>query len=158
MARINVYSSDYERSTLEGWFESSKADFWSDRDWNGDGSQGTGRGQTIWRTAQGRWVLENWTRWQGESDSYRYIDADEAREWLLKNNRDDIVEKYLGEIEEETGPGGARDGAGRPEIGPAINIRLPQTLIDDIDAARREDESRAGAIRRLLIDAMNRSA
>lgn len=45
--------------------------------------------------------------------------------------------------------------AGRPEIGPAINIRLPVDLLAAIDArAERRGYSRAQFIRLLLDDAM----
>lgn len=38
--------------------------------------------------------------------------------------------------------------AGRPEIGPAINIRLPDDLLADVDAyAKRFDISRAEVVR-----------
>jgi Arc/MetJ-type ribon-helix-helix transcriptional regulator len=44
--------------------------------------------------------------------------------------------------------------AGRPEIGPATNVRLGDELTAKVDGARREYESRAAAIRRLLAEAL----
>lgn len=41
-------------------------------------------------------------------------------------------------------------GPGRPEVGPATNIRLGEDLTAKVDAAREDGESRAAAIRRLL--------
>jgi hypothetical protein len=51
--------------------------------------------------------------------------------------------------------GGKRPGAGRPAIGkdPLINQRMPQTMVDAIDAwaAAQDDEpGRSEAIRRLV--------
>jgi len=44
---------------------------------------------------------------------------------------------------------------GRPEIGPAINIRLPDDLLAAVDAkAKRLGYSRAEVIRMLLADAL----
>ena len=45
--------------------------------------------------------------------------------------------------------------AGRPEIGPATNVRLGEELTAKVDAARRDYESRAAAIRRLLAEAVD---
>lgn len=44
---------------------------------------------------------------------------------------------------------------GRPEVGPAINIRLPVALLDAVDAeGRASGESRAAVIRRILAAAL----
>lgn len=150
MNRINVYSHnaewDYEGTrTLEGWFDSSKADRWTDADYNGNGSGGTGRGQAVIHTAGGRWILENWSNWQGEEDRYEYITDDDAKDWLLRNHNDDAVTKHFGEIEEERGPG-------RPEIGAAVHVRLGDDLLAQVDAFRAvSGASRAEAIRTLVM-------
>lgn len=103
MTRINIYNpgNEHEAPTLAGWFDSSKAHEWSDRDYNGNGSGGTGRGQAVIRTAGGRWVLEHWTAWQGEKATYEYISDETAKDWLLRNNEDAAVEEFFGEIAEE---------------------------------------------------------
>jgi hypothetical protein len=49
-------------------------------------------------------------------------------------------------------------GRGRPEIGPATNIRLGEELTARLDAARGENETRAAAIRRILTEALRDEA
>jgi hypothetical protein len=163
VSRINIYEQiDYdadwtrsdEKPALLGWFESTKADRWSDRDYNGNGSGGTGRGQAVWHTAQGKWVLENWTAWQNESNTYAYITADEAREWLLRNDEDEAVKANFGEVAEEEDR-----RPGRPAVGDAINFRPGDERLVKIDAyAQARNLSRAEAMRRLLDDALERAS
>lgn len=149
MTRINVYSHndewDYEGTrTLEGWFDSAKAEGWTDRDYNGNGSGGTGRGQAVYRTAQGRWVLQNWSNWQNEANRCEFIEPDQAREWLLRNDEDAVVAKHFGEIEEERGPG-------RPKIGGKALISIGDDLLSEVDAYAKEDgTSRAEVVRKAL--------
>ena len=152
MTRINVYTEgdEYESGTFAGWFDSSKASHWDDSDYNGNGSHGTGRGEGIYRTSQGRWVKEIWSRWQGEPrHACTFIDAEDAREWLLRNHEDEAVAEYLGEIEEERGPG-------RPRIGGEVLVRLGDDLLGELDAHASEyGQNRAEAIRALLGEALN---
>lgn len=151
MSRINVYEAPdiddyYSGTTLVGWFESTKAERWSDADYNGDGSGGTGRGAAVWRTAKGRWVMESWTRWQNEENTYRFIEGGAARTWLLSNDFDDAVEKYLGEIDEEVGPG-------RPEIGKPVQVRLGDELTAQAEKVAEMDSiPRAEVIRRAVAE------
>jgi hypothetical protein len=154
MARVNVYEAhdngygDAEY-TLAGWFRSERAERYSDADHNGNGSGGTGRGQAVYRTAQGRWVLERWTRWQGEEDHLEYIDAETARSWLLKNDFDEAIEEHFGEIADEQGPG-------RPEIGPAFSVRFPAGLLARVDEqAKAEGRSRAELLRDAAVRYLN---
>lgn len=150
MARINVYNYpgpfDYDTErTLAGWFDYKKAEEWSDMDYNGNGSHGTGAGQAVLRTAKGRWVLENWTRWEGRENTYEFISDETAKDWLLRNDCDSAVTQYFGEIEEEV------DLGGRPEIGPASTIRIGVELTDLADKRAAEDGiSRAELIRRAV--------
>ncbi|WP_289007868.1 CopG family transcriptional regulator [uncultured Thermomonospora sp.] len=150
MARINVFAVDeYDGTrTLAGWFDPDRARaIEGRREWDGndlaDVHVGANRWQTLYRTAGGRWVLETSSAWQHEETTYQFITDEQARQWLLVNGSDDVVEEYFGEIEEERGPG-------RPEIGPVTTIRLGEELTARVDAARRDGESRAAAIRRLL--------
>src|SRR5690606_2328709 len=103
--------------------------------------------QALYRTPKGRWVLHKWSQWAGSEDTYEYISDDRAREWLLKCEHDDAVEKYFGELEEESGPG-------RPPIGSPINVRLGDDLQARVDAAALPGEKRAATIRRLLEKAL----
>lgn len=155
--RVNVYSrpdeDDYlSEPVLLGWFDIAKADKWSDADYNGNGSGGTGRGQAVYRTSGGRWVLSNWSRWQGERDSFEFITPERAREWLLQNECDDAVEKHFGDIPEEEDR-----RPGRPEVGGLVNVRLGAELLAMVDGyAGGRDISRAEAVRRLVTDAVTR--
>lgn len=150
MTRINVYSKtdeySYEPATLLGWFDYDKRQgAWSDADYNGDGSGGTGRGQEVILTSGGKWVLRNWTRWQGEEDRCEYITAGEARDWLLRNHEDEAVEQHFGAI-----AGDARRSAGRPEIGGAVHVRLGELVAKVDEYAGRQKISRAEAVRKLV--------
>jgi hypothetical protein len=146
MSRINVYGPD---NTLAGWFDPVKAARWTDADHNGNGSGGTGRGQAIYRTAGGRWVMEQWTLWQGESSYREFTDPGTAREWLLRNGYDEDAAKHFGDIEEERGPG-------RPRIGGEVLLRLGDDLLTGVDAyAGGRALSRAEAVRSLLSRALS---
>lgn len=158
MTRINVYdypaADDYlsDGPTFAGWFDVSKAERWDDADYNGNGNGGTGRGQAVIRTSQGRWVLQHWTRWQGESGRHEYITDEQARDWLLRNNEDEAVAKYFGQIAEEEDR-----RPGRPAIGGAVHVRLGDDLLAMVeDYASRRSIGQAEAIRRLVTDAVTR--
>ena len=151
MARVNVIG---EHGELIGWFDDEKAEKFKEmRDWDGSNwiSVATGsqwNHQDLYRTAGGRWVLHHWSQWQGSRDWYEFISNERARDWLLKNGHDEAVERLFGPIEEERGPG-------RPEIGPAIQIRLPEDMLARIDQQAKElGTSRAERIRQLLAQAM----
>jgi hypothetical protein len=152
--RINIYSdpADEDGTVRVGHFESDKAERWSDADHNGNGSGGTGRGQALYRTSGGKWVLCNWSLWQGESDRFEYITPERAREWLLRNHEDEAVARYLGPVAEEEDR-----SPGRPAVGEPVNVRLGDDLLGAIDAyAVLAGTSRAAAIRELLATALGR--
>ncbi len=155
MARTNVYRYDGdEGKQLQGWFDPKTCElFEEDTRWDGNNhisvvAGGQFEHEGLYRTKKGRWVLNHWSQWEGREETYQFVSDDEAREWLLKCGRDEAVEKYFGELEEESGPG-------RPAIGPQINIRLGDELTTRVDAAKRDGESRAATIRRLLEQALN---
>jgi hypothetical protein len=147
MARVNVFD---ECGELEGWFDEAKAEEFKEATW-WDGSNhisvATGSQwdhQVLYRTKGGRWVLHSWSQWQGRPETYRFITDAEAQTWLLKNENDEAAERFFGEIEDERGPG-------RPEIGPVIQVRLPEELLERVDAlAGQTGASRAETIRQLL--------
>lgn len=155
MSRINVFEQEFDEigRRLAGWFDSARATERVDgrREWDGesltDVHAGANRTQALYRTAGGRWVLRHESAWQNEETWYEFVSDKSAREWLLVNKSDDLAEKYFGEIEDERGPG-------RPEVGPATNIRLGDDLTAKVDDAREDGESRAAAIRRLLAEAL----
>lgn len=147
MGRINVID---EYGRLVGWFDGDKADcFWESVRWDGHNNVSAATGsqwhhEALYRTAMGRWVLHEWSDWEGGEDSYCFVGEDEAREWLLINGDDEVVEEYLGPIEEERGPG-------RPEVGPVVQVRVTSELLAAIDGlAVDRGMSRAELIRELL--------
>ena len=155
MSRVNVYepsTDEYSPAKRVGHFDTSKADFWTDADYNGNGSGGTGRGQGLYRTAGGKWVLCHWSSWQNESDTYAYIGEDDARDWLLRNHEDAAVTQYFGPLAEEEDR-----RPGRPKIGREILVRLGDDLLAMVDTYAGEHRiNRSEAIRRLVTDAVTR--
>jgi hypothetical protein len=154
MRRINIYRSDNEGKNLIGWFDADQAqEFREDTRWNGHNRVSVHTAdqfthQSLYRTAAGRWVIEQWSQWDGAETTHRFVPDERAREWLLVNGSDDVVERYFGEIEEERGPG-------RPEIGKAINWRPGDDLLPRIDAeADRRGKSRADTLRELVKQAL----
>jgi hypothetical protein len=146
MSRMNVYAEPDEYGTIQsdltGWFDLSKADHWDDSDYNGNGSLGTGRGTGLWRTAQGRWVSDIWSRWQDEpSHACTFTTPEHARDWLLRNDEDAAVSKYFGEIEEERGPG-------RPKVGEQVCFTVPADDLAIIDnLAKQGGKGRSEVLR-----------
>lgn len=151
MARTNVYRYDErDGKTLDGWFDPSSAErFEENRRWNGSNHIGVMSGgqagyEELYHTKGGRWVRHyDFTSEYNGPECYEFLTSDAARDWLIKNQSDDAVKRFFGELEEERGPG-------RPEVGPATNVRLGDALTVRLDAARQPGESRAAAIRRLL--------
>jgi hypothetical protein len=141
MSRVAVTTQDGAHA---GHFDWDKAARWSDRDVNGNGSGGAGAGEAVMLTAGGKWVLEHWTLWQGQSNRYGWITADEAHAWLLRNREDDAVEEHFGSQPEEVSLGG------RPAIGSPVLVRLGE-LLPEVDAyAAGLGIARAEAVRRLI--------
>jgi hypothetical protein len=152
MERINIteYDEFDGSSRLVGWFDLDKATrFSEDTDWDGSNYISVNTGdqfehQTVYRTAQGRWVLRRWSQWQGRLDQWSYLTDGDAREWLIRNREDEAAAKYFGEVEEERGPG-------RPAIGSPVQIRFEDDQLIAIDAyAASSSIKRAEAVRRLV--------
>lgn len=152
MNRVNVYNP--ETRELVGWFDADAAEKFEEDTWF-DGSNRISKAtgsqfehEALYRTKGGRWVLDKWSQWQGSRETYEFISDDEAREWLIAQNEDVAVERYFGELEDERGPG-------RPEIGPAIQVRLPEDMLAAVDSrADAEGVSRAEMVRMLLAEAL----
>ena len=151
MARVNVFD---EYGELQGWFDDEKAEkFIEARNWDGSNMISVATGsqwnhEALYRTAGGRWVLNAWSQYQGTLESYTYVSDRKAETWLLLNEHDEAVERYFGEVAEERGPG-------RPEVGPAIQVRLPGDLLARLDTrAEAEGVSRAEMVRQLLETAL----
>jgi len=160
MARINVYNygdrdDPYrEAPTLDGWFDDAKAEHVNeDTDWNGHNHISVHTGsqwdhESLYRTAKGRWILNRYSNRQGSQDTYEGITEERAREWLIRNNSDDLITKWFGQLEEESGPA----VIGRPK---QFDDPFPMRLAPDVQAevdrrAQAEGVSRAEMIRRLV--------
>jgi hypothetical protein len=85
------------------WFDPSKAKTW-DEETRFDGrnriSKATGsqwEHETLYRTTGGTYVLHHWSQWQGGSERYDVISAEDAARWLSCND-------YLDGDAEEAGP------------------------------------------------------
>lgn len=155
MRRINVYDYTDDGRQLAGWFNWHTAEVIEENTrWDGHNNVSVHTSdqfahQRLIRTAQGRWVLNNWSQWEGSEDRYEFITDDKAKEWLLVNEDDDLIEKLFGELEEER-------GAGRPEIGKPINWRPGDDLLPRIDAHRkRRGQTRADFLREIVVKGLD---
>ena len=93
----------------------------------------------IWLTPSGRWALT--TR-----DWDCYLTTNQARHWLIHNGYHDVVRDHIDR---------PRDREGRPEIGPEVKTRLPETTIAAVDRlAQINGLSRAAQLRALVMDAI----
>lgn len=151
MNRITVHQTgEYGESARAGWFDAERATRYAeDTEFDGSNHISVNTGsqwhhEELFRTAGGRWVLGSYSNYQGTLPSYHFVGDDAAREWLIYNDEDDAAEEHFGQIEDESGP----DVGGRPEIGPAINVRLDPKQLERVDALSDElDTSRAALIR-----------
>ncbi len=152
MARTNVYDDD---SQFVGWFDPDRATRinetteWSERAGQMVSVVATGgqyEHEALYLTAKGRWVLEHSSQWQKADTTYRFVDAETVRDWLLRNGSDEEIERHFGEVlTEEAGP------IGRTEIGGRVTTALGDERLAQVDAqAAHYGVSRAEAIRRLL--------
>jgi hypothetical protein len=86
MARI-VLTDDTAR-----WFDTDKAQSWDEETrWNGNNhiSKATGSQwdhEKLFRTEGGIYVLHHWSQWQGSTESYEEISAEDAARWLSRND------------------------------------------------------------------------
>ena len=65
----------------------------------GDGRFRGSRGVSLNVTEKGNLVWEAWTNWQGESDSYRFVTADEAKELLEQHPHPERAGRAIIELE-----------------------------------------------------------
>jgi len=88
------------------WFDKEAADeFDEGKIWDGSNniSMAT-RSQTeheiLYRTASGKWVLNQWSQWQGTIETYEVVSDDFAAKWLVTNEYDsDIVKDEIADLE-----------------------------------------------------------
>lgn len=154
MPRINVPTPDRRHT---GYFDSDAATRYDeDFEWLNGNKISTATDtewdhEALYRTKGGRWVLNAWSQRQGVKETYRFIDGDQAKDWLLRNEQDEAAEKWFGELEDEVGP-----AVGRPEIGGRIDVMIGEELRKVVDAhAKALGMNRGEAVRLLLADALN---
>lgn len=161
MDRINITERDEITGKLSiiGWFDRDRATEWDEgARWDGNNRVSLATGiysdhERLMRTAQGRWVIHFWSAWQNVPDSWRYVDADSAREWLIINKHDAVAifAAGLGDLPEESGP----NLGGRPAIGGKALLALGDELLARLDAeADQRGTTRAALARELLAAAL----
>ena len=156
--RTNVYryEPEYGRKYVGHFDQTAATIFNEDTRWNGSNSISVHTGsefhhQRLLRTSQGRWVMNYWTNYADGEDRYEFIDADQARAWLLLNQDDQAVERYFGTIEEERGPG-------RPAVGGSqVGIMFPPDMRAALEAeAANLSVSLAELVRRSAAEHLDR--
>ena len=89
------------------WFSTDASEYFKEET-NHDGhnwiSQATGK-QTehegLYRTTGGRFILHEWSQWQGSSDKYSEISNEAAAKWFAINDREphEACEKEFADLE-----------------------------------------------------------
>jgi len=141
MTRVNVpITTDDGELIRTGWFDDEKATHVPGRtEWDGNNQAsihvGPNRSQHLYRTPAGRYVLYTHSAYVTEADRYEFIEDNDAREWLIRNESDDRIEEWFGEVEEESGPPVVNKG-GRPSVGDErIKITVDSDWLARVDAA-----------------------
>lgn len=76
------------------WFDASKAEkFEEETRWDGSNHISLATGtqwshEVLYCTAGKKWILHCWSQWQGSTETYSEISADDAARWLVKNEYD----------------------------------------------------------------------
>lgn len=76
------------------WFNKDNAKrFCEETWWNGNNhiSHATGtqfEHESLYRTKSGRWILHNWSQWQGSSESWSEVSDSAAAKWLVINKHE----------------------------------------------------------------------
>lgn len=161
MTRISF--TDPDTGALS-WFDPDAArDAISEgRNWTGENWIGAVSGlrtsrAVLYLTRGGRWIenQDSTCEFNG-SDVYRYLDDDQARQWLIKaaDARRDNEEaeasltRHFPDTPDEEGP----NLGGRPVVGPKVETRLDTETLAKVDErAEKEGVKRAEMLRRLII-------
>lgn len=162
MTRVNVpITTDDGELVRMGWFDKDRAThIEGETRWDGNNNAsvhvGANRGQDLFRTPAGRYVLYTWSSWVNEDDRWEFIDDEDAHQWLIRNQSDDLVEEWFGELDEESGPPVVNKG-GRPAVGDErIKITVDSDWLKRVDAAADAAKmSRAAWIRQAGEKALN---
>lgn len=144
MRRVTIEWEDEDGTPRLGWFDWDKATTWEEKPFY-DAQSHT----QLVRTSQGRWVINSWSAWVDVKEKWSYITAEQARDWLIRNEHDDkVIAAALGETpESESGPA----SVGRPRVGDRVEVRIPEEMLAWIDGAGQQPgETRADTIRRIV--------
>ena len=82
------------------WFDADKAREFEEASYYYNGnhiSRATGsqtEHQTLYLTASGRWVLNEWSQWQGKLETYEAISLEDAILWLMRNEHEEEAIKH----------------------------------------------------------------
>ncbi|WP_043385661.1 hypothetical protein [Streptomyces mutabilis] len=161
MSRISFTDPDTGQFS---WFDPAAArDAISEgRNWTGENWIGAVSGlQTsravLYLTRGGRWIENQDASCEfNGSDVYRYLDDDQARQWLIKaadarrdnEEAEDALKRHFPDTPDEEG----LNLGGRPVVGPKVETRLaPETLAKVDERAEKEGVKRAEMLRRLII-------
>lgn len=150
MDRIYVTSGEEAEFERVGYFDADVAAYWhGDKSFDGNNmadinTHDRHRGEGLYCTAGGRWVLRRWSNWASEPETFTYVESTAAAaDWLLFNGYEDAYREHFGEPASERGPG-------RPEVGGLVQVRLGGAL-EQVDRWATEHAiTRAEAVRRLV--------
>jgi hypothetical protein len=97
-----------------GWFDLEKSTkFKEGTNWDGRNhiSKSTGsqfEHQWLYRTKNGKWIINEWSQWQGTTESFIEVADEYAANWFIKNEYQPeeipealqfLLEKYISEKE-----------------------------------------------------------
>ena len=83
-----------DKSTGTKWFDADRAErFGEDTRWDGRNNISVATNsqtehESLYRTAGGRWILCEWSDWEGTRTTYTEIPKERADDWLLKNDHE----------------------------------------------------------------------
>jgi hypothetical protein len=119
MTRINVTRSDFDapadlpnKTGLEGWFDLDDVleNVECLIEWDGNNNTATHCGrwnfERLYLTKGGRWVIRYSTIMNSDNNPpyYVFVSVDTAKSWLLLNEHDEVAERRIGKVEDESGP------------------------------------------------------
>jgi hypothetical protein len=105
--RVDIYAEctdddGYAEQRLEGSFDPLVGEYFAEGKYS-DGANTVStitrsqfEHEGIFRTPDGKWVLNCWSRREGSRETFQFITEDEAKNWLLRSEvHDAAVEKYF---------------------------------------------------------------
>jgi hypothetical protein len=93
MTRINLGSGR--------WFDTDSAEcFGEDTRFDGRNHISVATGsqwehEELYRTRTGRWILHEWSQWQGSRAYYSEVSDARAKEWLINQDHADAAERFF---------------------------------------------------------------